>query len=347
MSFSRFEITHDEPAHVYGVHVRRSDMPFWMAHYSPSDLDRRLLYNFDSAEAANHFVERLKFNESALNDLYQGKPVVVAGMTYTSHGHYYYAEPVNDRFSTMAVINQWEIERYLSTGDLTPELFANAVERPENFSKLDMFDRQAMLNFVDFARNFPDLQPYHDLENAYWRTQPMANVAHSGNVRNFTIADLTPDVERFMANPVFPPMSPDAGPQMPVYGPHYQRAFADPGLHAAGYTLYLLSIDPAIKSHNEIMKESDLPLTVRENYGRSIVRNRSDIADAYAHVSMLIQEAVETLPKDSEELRCMQKILNTTILPDSPNNHLAEIRDMLDKAVSPSQAPIPPRPTHS
>lgn len=334
-----------ENADVFRVYAKNLDEnasfnTAWTKNFESSVVGQdtaRHLYDFSTEKDAQAFVDRLKVNEPSLEALKNGEPVVVAGVTYTDHGNYYYADAVNEKPYTMPIINRWEIERYLSAGELSPELFANAAEqRPQNLPMLDAFDRQAMLNFVDFARRNERLEPYHELE-------PYP--------RHFTQFDLPKEARNFIANPVLPEMSPDAGPQAPSVTTPYERVFSEIPASIIDKNLYYIQEHPAMKAYLEMANKENMPEAIKADYARKMFDNNPELVSRYETVNRYAGEAVEARSGLSQfydsgkaktaEYTQVQEKLNNLKLPDSPNGDLAAARATFNQD-GPSMVPRKP-----
>jgi hypothetical protein len=211
--------TESDDAQFYGVYARGINEHWGVGGRGPdADQLTNHIQDFPTPEAAQTFVERLQANAPQLEalGLHPAKgsrePVTVAGVRYlpsTDQGldgraTHYLAEGGLGAGFQMPAVATWEIDRYLKTGELSPELAANATIHPENLAKLDGFERQNMKSFADAASHDPSFRAFRETETKYYRNAG-AMIPEGVNFRTFILDDMPKSLQNFVWNQRFGP----------------------------------------------------------------------------------------------------------------------------------------------
>ncbi|MBU2853432.1 hypothetical protein [Acidithiobacillus ferriphilus] len=189
-------------AQFYGVYARGINEHWGVGGRGP-DADKLAnhIQDFPTPEAAQAFVDRLQANAPQLEAVANKEPVTIAGVSYNHHEingmSHYVAGGELAEYHTPRVA-AWEIDRYLKTGELSPELAANAVAHPENLAKLDSFEQQNLKNFAVDTNNDPRFTDYRKAEGAYYRDQG-AYIEKGVPLRNFSLDDMPQELRNFVA----------------------------------------------------------------------------------------------------------------------------------------------------
>jgi hypothetical protein len=193
-----------EPAEFYGVYARGIK-----ARWGLGGLDDDAAYlanhlgDFPTREAAQAFMEHLQSNAPQLEALMNREPVTVAGVRYLpteGNKRTYTAEGNAGAGFQTPVVATWEIDRYLKTGELSPELAANAAMHPENLASLNEFDRWSMRNMAESLRHDPHCQEFNKIEAEYIKAA--GGFPGEGYTR-VRLDDLPREMRKFVQNPQF------------------------------------------------------------------------------------------------------------------------------------------------
>lgn len=160
------------------------------------------LRDFGSQESAQKFVEQLQANQDKLDAIGNHEPVEVAGVRYQPSSlegvSRYVAEggrSVQDdrKGSPMPVVETWELQCYLATGEMTPSIAANALYRPADQKA---FDRQNLAVFAHNTAQDPDFSGYHAVAKEY---RDAEGIKGDLEMRpGFTLADMPGIVQSFV-----------------------------------------------------------------------------------------------------------------------------------------------------
>ncbi|MHB1266035.1 MAG: hypothetical protein ACYCY2_00360 [Acidithiobacillus ferriphilus] len=196
-------------AQFYGVYARGINEHWGVGGKGPNAAQlANHIQDFPTLEAAQTFAERLQANAPQLEAVANKDSVTVVGVSYhhqeiNGMSHYVADGGLEAGYSTPRVA-AWEIDRYLKTGELSPELAANATIYPENLAKLDGFEQQNLKNFAVDTNNDPRFTDYRKVEGAYYREQG-AYLEKGVPLRNFSLDDMPQELRDFVAQNRFGP----------------------------------------------------------------------------------------------------------------------------------------------
>lgn len=208
------EVLPAEPgeAEFYGVYVK-GIASFWGVGKGEPDAEHlsNHLWDFPDQASAQAFVDRLQANAPQIAALDNKEPVTVAGVRYfnSQDGTHYTAEGGLSAGYTTPAVSTWEIDRYLKTGELSPELAANTIAHLENLAgrepmaSLDDFEKQALRNFAASTQQDPSFRAFRELESEANRRQG-AHIPEGVNFRTFIIDDMPKSLQDFVWHPEFP-----------------------------------------------------------------------------------------------------------------------------------------------
>lgn len=253
-------------AEFYGVYAKGINA-FWGVGGRGPDSENlsNHLFDFPDQNSAQAFVDHLKENTSQIAALENKESVTVAGVKYNladaDTGRYVADGNLEAGYQTPSV-QAWEIDRYLKTGELSPELAANATTHPENMAKLSDFEKQALVHFSESTQQDPSFRAFRELESTHYRNQG-AYLPEGVNFRAFTIDDMPKGLRDFVWNPML-----GANPEFPKPEPSQEQnlnaAVASPmgGLSMANMAegatiLYSRADTPGVLNTGVLMHNQD------------------------------------------------------------------------------------------
>jgi|GEM_PF-3709693 len=202
-------VTPENPqdAEFYGVYVKGIRELWTVGGMDQPELSTHLR-DFPSAAAAQEFIANVEAQKPQLELLEAGKPVKIAGVTYqpsTTEGMYTAEGGIAE--NPMPMVRGWELRYALTSGNLTPELAANAIAHPD---KLTAFDQQNLLHHVQETQQDYRLEGYRKLEGTYLKALGGHVPADGLSDRVYSVEDM-PDIYRaFVRNPGAAPAVEDA-----------------------------------------------------------------------------------------------------------------------------------------
>lgn len=193
-----------ENAEFYGVYLRGINEHWGVGGKGP---DGENLWNhlrdFPTQEAAQQFIYFLESNKPQLELLQHGSPVKILGVGYSPSTDarldgkptHYVADGGLKKYER-PVVATWEIDRYLKTGETSPELAANALTL-HDFSEFSPFEQQNLKEFAKDTLSDPSFRSFRALETQYARDAG-AVIPKGVNFRMFIIDDMPESLRDFV-----------------------------------------------------------------------------------------------------------------------------------------------------
>ncbi|MDR7927248.1 hypothetical protein RIE95_09680 [Acidithiobacillus thiooxidans] len=174
----------------------------------------QFIRDFATPLAADAFIQQLQAHAPLLDALQQYQPVTIAGVHYqpqTAENGYGYYRP-QDVESPIAgqtpsagpsarpsqdMVNTWELECYLATGTMSPEIAAHALNHFENLSD---FDKENLHHFALEAQRDPHFTAFRQIEGQHYQ-QTGALLNPDGTFSNLALTDMPDPLQRFVQHP--------------------------------------------------------------------------------------------------------------------------------------------------
>ena len=291
-----------DDAQFYGVYARGINEHWGVGGKGP-DTDKLAnhIQDFSTQESAQAFVDRLQANAPQLEALEHWGSVTVAGVRYlpsTDKGvaprqglaarqgpdgraTHYVAEGGLADYQRPAVAT-WEIDRYLKTGELSPELAANAVTDPDNWKALNPFEQQSLKNFAAATQADPSFREFRETETKYARDAG-ARIPEGVNFRVFIIDDMPNSLQNFVWS---------------------QKVGIEQNLNAHPLATQLDAIahHPAIAQFRQMQSLPHMPERAKAIYADTLFRNHPDLSRRYEQAKSEIQKLHGTDPALMEKI---------------------------------------------
>lgn len=264
----------EDDAQFYGVYVRGIDEHWGVGGKGP-DADKLAnhIQDFPTKQEARDFVEHLQANAPQLEALEQGGSVTVAGVRYLPStdkgGTHYVAEGGLAEYQRPAVAT-WEIDRYLKTGELSPELAANAVTDPDNWKALNPFEQQSLKNFAAATQADPSFRGFRETETKYARDAG-ARIPEGVNFRVFIIDDMPNSLQNFVWS-------------------HKVGIEQNLNAHPLATQLDAIAHHPAIEQFRQMQSLPHMPERAKAIYADTLFRNHPDLSRRYEQAKSEIQK---------------------------------------------------------
>ncbi|MDD2749176.1 hypothetical protein [Acidithiobacillus thiooxidans] len=173
----------------------------------------QFIRDFATPLAADAFIQQLQAHAPLLDALQQHQPVTIAGVHYqpqTAENGYGYYRPQDAESPTAGsdaslpsarpsqdMVNTWELECYLATGTMSPEIAAQALNHFENLSD---FDKENLHHFALEAQRDPHFTAFRQIEGQHYQ-QTGALLNPDGTFSNLALTDMPDPLQRFVQHP--------------------------------------------------------------------------------------------------------------------------------------------------
>lgn len=168
----------------------------------------QFIRDFATPLAADAFIQQLQAHGPLLDALQQHQPVTIAGVHYqpqtaeNGYGYYRPQDAESDASLPAArpsqdMVNTWELECYLATGTMSPEIAAQALNHFENLSD---FDKENLHHFALEAQRDPHFTAFRQIEGQHYQ-QTGALLNPDGTFSNLALTDMPDPLQRFVQHP--------------------------------------------------------------------------------------------------------------------------------------------------